>query len=271
MKLTNDNIAQVVEDTQVFLKEAGVSKRDVTKIHLVFEEALLRWQEYFGAEQDFQIQTRKWFGTPKVLIRLKGESFNPLKMPDNALAIFSEEIMQNLLMQEGARTTYSYKNGCNELCTISTKERKPLKIPGGSITIAILIAIAASFVVEHFPQSLQEFLVYGLTVPLLDTLMKLIVAVTIPTVFISVVASVCVMENVASLSNIGFRVIRRFLAIMSLIIFVSICSCTLFFNVVSFSGSGNAFLDKFFYAVHRRQRPASRHDCNFYGRLHRDS
>ena len=83
--------------------------------------------------------------------------------------------------------------------------------------------------------------------------MKLIVAVTIPTVFVSVVASVCVMENVAELSNIGFKVIRRFIALMLLIIFFSICSCTLFFPVVSFSGSGNAFLedvvrrpDKFF-------------------------
>ena len=148
------------------------------------------------------------------MIRLKGAPFNPLKEPDDDFAILSAEIMQNLLLHEGARTTYSYTNGCNELSTVSTKERKPIKLPGGSITVAILIAIAASFVVEKFPQPVQTFLVDDLAVPLLNTLMGLIIAVTIPTVFISVVASVCVMENVTMLSNIGFKVIRRFIFLL---------------------------------------------------------
>ena len=132
-------------------------------------------------------------------------------MPDDDLAIFSAGVMQGLLTYEGARTTYSYTNGYNELCLISTKERKPIKLPGGSITVAILIAIAASFVVKTFPPAAQEFLVEDLSIPLLHTLMGLIIAVTIPTVFISVVAGVCMMENVATLSNIGVRIIGRFM------------------------------------------------------------
>lgn len=242
MKLSNGNIAEVVKDTQSFFEQAGVSRRDVTKINLVVEESLLRWQEHFGAEQEFQVQTRKWFGTPKVLIRLKGSPFNPLKTSDDDFAILSAEIMQNLLIHEGARTTYSYTNGYNEISIVSTKERKPIKLPGGSITVAILIAIAASFVVKNFPQPVQTFLVDDLAVPLLNTLMGLIIAVTIPTIFISVVASVCVMENVTMLSNIGFKVIRRFIFLMALVIGVSICACTLFFPVVSFAGGSNALI-----------------------------
>lgn len=242
MKLSNNNIAKVVEDTQDFFEQAGVSKRDVTKINLVFEESLLRWQEYFGAEQEFQVQTRKWFGTPKVLIRLKGAPFNPFKTPDDDFAILSAEIMQNLLIHEGTRTTYSYTNGYNELSTVSTKERKPIKLPGGSITVAILIAIAASFVIEKFPQPVQTFLVDDLAVPLLNTLMGLIIAVTIPTVFISVVASICVMENVTTLSNIGFKVIRRFVFIMALIISVATCASAVLFPVVSFAGGSKALI-----------------------------
>lgn len=244
MKLSNDNIAKVVEDTQAFFEQAGVSKHDVTEINLLFEEALLRWQENFGVEHEFQVQMRKWFGTPKVSIRLKGALFNPLTMPEDDLAILSAEVMQNLLIHEGARTTYSYENGVNELSTVSTKERKPIKLPGGSITVSILIAIAASFVVKNFPQNIQAFLVDDLAVPLLNVLMGLIVAITIPTVFISVVASICVMENVTTLSNIGFKVIRRFIFLMALVIGVSICACTLFFPVVSLSGDSNALLNE---------------------------
>ena len=65
MKLSNDNIAEVVKDTQIFFEEAGVSKHDVTKIDLLVEEALLRWQERFGSEQEFQVQTANGSGRRK--------------------------------------------------------------------------------------------------------------------------------------------------------------------------------------------------------------
>ena len=242
MKLTNENIAQTVEDIQNFFAQANVVHRDRLKIQLVVEESLLRWQKHFGTEKDFDVQMNKWFGTPKVTIKIFGEEFNPLENPNDDLEIFSAEVMSNLLFFEGARTIYVYQNGQNLLNISSTKERKPIKIPGGSITVAILLAIIFSILVGRLPQNFQAFLVDDLTVPLLDVMMKLIVAVTIPTVFISVVASVCVMENVATLSKIGFTVIRRFILLMLLIISASICSCAMFFPVISFQTDGNTII-----------------------------
>ena len=243
MNLSNRNIAQAVDDIQKFFQQAKISERDKLRINLVVEEVFLRWQEHFGAEKNFQMQMRNWFGTPSLRIKIQGDEFNPLKPTTNELATFSEEVMQNLLTYEGTRTIFRYRNGCNELNISAGKERKPIKILGGSITVAILTAIAAAFVVKHCPQEVQSFILNGLAIPLLDTLMKLIVAVTIPTVFISVVSSVCIMENIAALSSIGFRVIRRFLLLMLFITFVSICSCTLFFHVVTFGGSDSAFFE----------------------------
>lgn len=240
MNLSNQNIALVVEDILEFFDKTGVSDKDKIKIRLVIEESLLRWQEHFGEQKNFQVQKHKRFGAPSISIKISGDGFNPLKTSTNELAIFSEEVMKSLLAYDRAQVNYLYHNTCNELNISAVKERKPIKIPGGSITVAIMIALASAFVVKQCPQSVQTFLVDGLTVPLLDTIMKLIIAVTIPTVFISVVASVCVMENTATLSNIGFKVIRRFIVLMLLIIFVSICSCTVFFPVVEFSTDSNA-------------------------------
>lgn len=240
MNLSNKNIALVVEDIQEFFNKTGVSNKDKTKIRLVIEESLLRWQEHFGEQKDFQLQKHKWFGAPSISIKISGDGFNPLKTSTNELAIFSEEVMNGLLVYDRAQVNYRYHDTYNELNISAVKERKPIKLPGGSITVAILIALAAAFVVKQCPQSVQAFLVDGLTLPLLDTMMKLIIAVTIPTVFISVVASICVMENTTTLSDIGFKVIRRFIVLMLLIIFVSICSCAVFFPVVAFSTDSNA-------------------------------
>lgn len=240
MKLTNENIAAAVKEIQNFFEQVNVSQRDRMRINLAVEEALLRWQDYFGAEKNFELQTRKWLGTSKVLIRIKGASYNPL-VPDETdeTAIFSAKVMQNLLAYEGVRTTYAYKNGCNEITTSSPKERRPIKLPGGNITISILLAIAASFVVGQMPQTAQDFIVNDLSVPILTNLMEVIIAVTIPTVFISIVSSVCMMEDIATLSNIGFRVIRRFMMIMLFVVLVSMSACVVLFPVVTWEGSGN--------------------------------
>ena len=150
--------------------------------------------------------------------------------------------MQNLLQYESAGTSYAYQNGCNEIRIFSTKERKPIKIPGGSITIAILLAFATSFLVGQLPQNVQDFIVKDLSIPLLKTLMGLIVAVTIPMIFVSVVSSICIMEDIATLNDIGFKVIRRFVAKMLMIIVVAMCSCSLFFHVITTEGDSNVFV-----------------------------
>ena len=190
----------------------------------------MRCQAHFGEEKDFELKTRKWFGTPKVLIKIRGAAFNPLETPENYDdEIMTATVMQNLLRYESAGTTYSYSNGYNEIRIFSTKERKPIKIPGGNITIAILLAFAASFVVRQLPQF---------------NLMELIVGVTIPTIFISVVSSICIMDDIATLNDIGFKVLRRFIFKMLLIIGAAMCSCAVLFPVISTEGSGNVFVGK---------------------------
>lgn len=233
MELSNENIAKTVADIQNFFEESKVSRRDVLKICLVVEEALIRWQERFGAEHKFKVYMRKWFSAPKVVIRLADEPFNPLKndLADDE-AIFSNEVMKNLLHYDEAKTIYRYENGCNELISYSTKEQKPLKIPGGSITLAIILAIIFSFIVGYFPQEIQGIFAEKIVTPLLSTLMKLIITVTVFMIFFSIVSGICAIEDVTMLSNIGTTVVGRFFLIDVLIVVVTFLIGALFFPVM---------------------------------------
>ena len=211
MQLTNENINATVEDIRTFFEKSHASKKDVTKICLVVEEALLRYQEKFGEAHEFEIKTKKFFSAPKIVIRIKGEPFYPLenKQKDDD-TIFSNEVMQRLLHYDEAKTTYRYENGCNELISLSTKERKLPKIPGGSITIAILAAIAFSFIIGYFPQEIQKIFLEQIVSPGLSTLLALIVTITIFMMFISIVSGISAIEDSAMLGNIGSTVLGRF-------------------------------------------------------------
>ena len=224
-----------MEKIEQFFDSMNVPRKDKLKICLLLEESLLRWQETFGEEQDFEFVTRKWFGTPRVLIKIKGKPLNPLEYDDEQ--IFSENIMHDLLNYEKARVIYRYESGFNEIRAFSPLEIKNLKIPGGSSTIAILLAIVFALIAGNFSPEMQNLIVNVIT-PILNTLFGAIIAVNIPFVFVSIVASICAMENMVTLNTIGTTVLFRFVKILLLIVVVTIFVSDIFFPVMNFSFDG---------------------------------
>ena len=69
MKLSNQNINDAIEEIQKFFDSLNVPRKDKIRISLLLEEALLRYQEKFGEDYEFKLIVKKWFGTPKVLIK----------------------------------------------------------------------------------------------------------------------------------------------------------------------------------------------------------
>jgi len=242
LKLTNQNIAAALEKIEKFFEAVQVSKKDKIKLCVTLEESLLRFQDNFGEDAEFKLTTHKWFGTPKVLIKVKGKPYNPLDYDDGQ--IFSQSIMQNLLNYESAGTVYRYEGGYNKLSAFSTTETKNLKIPGGSNTIAILLAIFFAFIIkDFFSPTAQNIITNEIVTPILNVLLGALVAVNVPMIFISIVASICNIEDVTMLNNIGTKILKRFFAIMFFISFVTIFISELFFPVINFSFDGD-FLEK---------------------------
>ncbi len=235
MKLSNKNIVEVMETVEKFFESVNAPHKDKLKICLLLEEALLRYQEKFGEEQEFQLVTKKWLGTPRISIKIKGKPFNPLEDSDDS--IFSEDIMNNLLNYEKARVIYRYEGGSNELRAFTPLEIKNLKIPGGSNTISILLAIIFTLIMKNFSPEVQNLIVNIIT-PVLNTLLGAIIAVNIPFVFVSIVASICAMENMVTLNAIGMTVLLRFAKILLLIVVVTIFVSSIFFPIVDFSFEG---------------------------------
>lgn len=185
------------------------------------------------AEKEFQLYKKKWFSTPKIIIRIKGEPFYPLHNEQEDDTILSNEVMQRLLRYDEAKTTYRYENGYNELISYSTRERKLPKIPGGSITIAIVLAIISSLIVGYLPPEIQTIFAEEIVTPTLSTLLSLIVTVTVFMIFFSIVSGICAIEDVAMLSNIGATVVGRFFLIDVFIVAVTFLISAFFFPVLT--------------------------------------
>ena len=243
MKLNNQDIAEAVEKIKKFFEKVGVSEKDKMRICFLFEETLIRYQEKFGKDCRFKIVVRKWFGTPKVSIKIKNIPYNPIE-DHNEDQIFSENLMRTLSNYTAARMIYRYENGCNEISAISSKENKKLKIPGGTNTIAIIFSIIFALIVDNFfPESMKNFIVKDIIDPILETLLGTVIAVNIPLVFISIVSSVCGIEDVGMLNNLGTKVLKRFAKLLLTTLILTIPICLFFFPVLNFNFSGQVLTD----------------------------
>lgn len=239
MQLNNKNIDETVKKIKKFFEFANnVSANDKIKICLLIEEALLRYQEKFGENHEFSFITKKWFGTPKILIRIKGTPYNPIE--DNSEdQIFTEDIIKNLLNYEKAEIIYKYNSGRNEISALVPREIKKFKIPGGSTTVAILLAFVLGFISKEFLPQSQIDLLHKIVTLVLNNLLGALIAINIPLVFISVVASVCSIENVNMLNKLSSKILGRFFKMMFFIAFLSIFVNSFFFNVIEMNLEGD--------------------------------
>ena len=166
MKLSNKDIDATMREIEDFLIGVKVAPKDKVQLCFLIEEALLRYQEHLGDRKNFnfEIYTKKWLDSPKIILRIKGVAFNPLKEEDS---IIPAAIMRNLLQYEGTGTAYRYENGYNEIIFYTLREQRSLKIPGGNVTISILLAALFAIPARlYLPPETQTFLVDSFATPI---------------------------------------------------------------------------------------------------------
>ena len=233
ISLTEENINNITEEIKAYFAGRKVSDRDVLKIGLLIEEALLRCRDKFGRQQTVSVESSA-FASTSVTVRIKAQEYNPITEDDEE-SILSSQFIHNLLAAEGTSATYRYRGGCNEIIMTARKERRDLKIPGGTVTAAVILAVIAALITKLLPAGTALFLTDDLAAPLFSRLMGLIVMIAGPLIFISVVSGICALNDVATLSTVGLKAIKRFAVITVLLITYSVLVGFLFFPGISFT------------------------------------
>lgn len=235
-KLTGKEINEAIEEIREYFTNCKVDEKDVLRLSLLLEEALLRYRDKFGEDLDVLMRTSRF--SNKVTFKIRADKYNPL-IEDEENNILSSEFVSGLLEAEETTTTHRYHSGINEIVAEAQKVKKNIKIPGGAITVAIVLAILAAVITKRLlPESLANTLTNEIAAPLLSKLMGVITLITGPLIFISVLSGICALDDIATLSSIGLKAIGRFLKITIIMITFSVLVSMLFFPGFSFTSAG---------------------------------
>ena len=235
-KLTGKEINGAVEEIRKYFTHCGVAEKDVLRLSLLLEETLLRYRDKFGRDLEVQMRTSRF--SNKVTFNIRADKFNPL-IEDEENNILSSQFVSGLLEAEEATAVHRYHSGVNEIVAEAQSVKKGIKIPGGGITIAILLAIVAAVITKLLiPENIANILTNEIASPLLSRLMGVITLITGPLIFVSVLSGICALDDIATLSSIGLKAIGRFLKVTIIMITFSVLVSMLFFPGFSFSSTG---------------------------------
>ena len=202
-KLEIANIDNAADFIHELLKKYKCSDHDIVRAQLFAEETILFWLDSSGQGGTFQVDLRKRLKMISLILTCRGMQSNPLAIPgeEDSDSEF-QSIGRNILIGL-SNVTYSYENGNNLVAyTLKVKSVNPVVY----IFTALALAIICGLAVNAFAPALGPVLSTSLLTPLSNSFFGLLNAIVIPFLFVSVIASIFNMENLAQMKSI-FRVL----------------------------------------------------------------
>ena len=218
--LTNQAIEVIVESISDFLRKYKVEQKEILRTTLALEDTLLNYQDAFGEKTVCSLKYVRRFGRIRIEVAINEENYNPFASGDE------EDFSRILMSGIGMAPVWQYRNGQN-IVIYSQKKKKPSQMV--YIVAAVVLALVGGVLSKLLPQNVQDLICSGILVPIYDTFLGLLNAVAGIMIFFSVVWGICGIGDVATLSNLGKRMIRRMLFMMTFLPMVfALCIMPLF-------------------------------------------
>lgn len=97
---------------------------------------------------------------------------------------------------------------------------------------AVILGIIAGLVCQLLPPDLKSFVIDDLASPVLSTVMDLLGGIMGPIIFLSLVTSINLLDNLDEFNNLGIRIFKRFALIALFITLVVVAVSAVLFNTI---------------------------------------
>ena len=161
---------------------------------------------------------------------IPGESLDPFIEGNGAKDRSFEKVCGINLNAGSFGISYKYIMGCNIISInipLTGKSRNIIRDP---VVWGVLLGIVFGFLCRILPQEANESIINNIASPALNIILSLISGVMGPVIFISLISSIIALEDINNLTDLGFKIIGRFIGIILFLIAVSIVVSGLIFQ-----------------------------------------
>lgn len=236
--LNGSSIDEIGTELEGFFEEHGDDRKNALRMAYAAQETLLKYQAHFGDDCAIQIVRTARLGVVHFEIRVPGERYDPFVEEEE-----ENEVMQLLLSRMQIAPTWTYKKGCNRICFTRQQKKKLGSL--AQMGIAICSAVILGMIFSTYAPQFGLFLSETILTPIFDTMMGLISTMAALLILISVMNSICGLNDLSTLSRVGKTMLLSMFKWLTLCSIFTSASSVLFFSFQAKGGSGIDFTEVF--------------------------
>ena len=227
--LSAEDIMTAVEDAGEFFVNSGIDRKDALRIRLAAEELLLSFQEKLGADVPLEVYLEKRMGTPRVVFRIPGASFDPFGHLTE-----DDRLLHNLMESMGTAPVWNYRHAANEIVFTVGKKKKLSSL--AKVLIAVALGIGLGLLSRLLPGTLAHELSSKWISPIQNTIMGFLSCLSALFILLSVTSGICGMGDVTTFNRIGRRLIFSLLLGLLIPVVISAFFFPIFFPLTKGAG-----------------------------------
>ena len=237
--LQDNSTNSIVAESREMLSDAGFDDSYIDFFTEGTVDLLDDYAELIGEGTEVEYSLKKKMTKIVLNMLIPGDSYDLFECGSKSDKRQAENLTALNLNTEIPSLSYKYVSDKNRISiSIPLSEKKTPFFKDPTIT-AIILGIVLGFVCLHLPDDIRSFLVDDLASPIQSTLLGVISGMMGPYIFISLTTSIISMDSISSLTNLGWKIVRRFIGVILFILAVSICVSGFFFH--SFGTSAISF------------------------------
>jgi len=221
-QLSNDNIRAVCDAVSGFMTTQGVAKKEILKVTLTLEEALLDYQEHFPESSEVDLRMYTALGTIRAVIRVAGDRRDPFEAEGRS----AQSIMGVLRAgEDAARASWKHKGSFNEIVFTARRERKLSSI--ARIGIGLLCGALLGSAMLLLPEETARNLVTSYITPVTGAFTGLLCVMAAPMCFFAITLGIVRMGDISTVGYVAKKMIARFVLLALLLSFLGVLGASM--------------------------------------------
>lgn len=229
------NIRPATEFVRDVIKQYKCTNRENIWAQLFTEETMVYWAKMAAAGNPLKIAFHKRFKTISLSMSFVGAPANPLAISEGQDLPEEDLIGSNILIGL-SHATYTYKNGCNKITyTIKQTAVNPALAIGGALIGGILCGL----LLNRFLPALGPIVSGSFLTPVSQAFFGLLNGMVAPLLFVSVIASIFNMENLAQMKRIFGTLLAWFMGITVAAAIIAVAATLFYFPITASLGTAS--------------------------------
>ena len=240
MGLTVEDINRMIGECRAAAARRKIADEDSEEFINAVSLILHTYREHLGEDCEIKYRMRRRLNRAEIMFVVKGDRCDPFETGNGAEELRKKKMLNSMLPDLDLGINYRYYAGYNIITVRSARRRASSNIIKQPMVLAAAGGIIAGLICAHLPESANIFIVNEVTKPVLSTVLGIMMGCVGPVVFLSIVRAISSLDSIDEFTDLGPKIMNRFLSSTICIAVFSVVVAVIFFPVL---GEGTVDFD----------------------------